>query len=472
MRKIVTLTTIPPRGLSVLETIKSIKQNTIKPDAIYVNLPNYLPRFQDQTFDPSLKSSLEDLGVIVNECEDFKTLTKFLPTLKNETEDDTLFIVIDDDGVYSPRFIEGLINGYKEFNCAVGYSGIAYPDYVIEKYGRIGYLLFQEHGQESHIMEASFGVAFKRGWISNLNIQPPNLYDDFIIGLYLDEIGIKKRVINYDYIGRRGDDWSSIVNFINQDENAISYGKSSIEKYYDAIHETKDYIKKVSLKTHTTFVKTTDGSNFNITVFDDDLYITERCDQHYEWEFWMRDIVKQVYRSGDILDIGGNIGTSSLMFSDFGPVHVFEPVPMFCNVIEKNINNNYTKHPINLHRYGLYSKDTTQKVYLPKSMDGKYNFGCSSMILDSCVNEDYYVECNFKKLDDVYDGNVSLIKIDTEGSELDILKGCYNTIKRCKPVVIFENHDKTKNMEFCNFFKQFGYSRIQNIVTESDFIVI
>ena len=246
MRVIVTLTTIPPRGLSILETIKSIKLNTVKPDAIYVNLPRNVPRFPEMSYHPKLREKLTDLGVVVNPCEDMGTLTKSIPTLKHETNSDTLFIVVDDDGIYSERFIEGLVKGYNEFNCVVGYSGIAYPDFVKDIYGRVGYLLFQKHGDYAHILETSFGIAIKREWLSHI-IEPfphNGIYDDYIIAILFDRLNVKKRVINYDWIGRSGDDWSKIVKFINQDEHAISFGKSSIEKFYEKRLETLEYVNK------------------------------------------------------------------------------------------------------------------------------------------------------------------------------------------------------------------------------------
>lgn len=250
MRIIVTLTTIPPRGLSILETIKSIKNNTIKPDAIYVNLPKHVPRFPDQYYNIELKEKLSNYGVIINECDDMGTLTKSIPTLKHETDANTLFIIIDDDGIYSNRFIEGLVKGYNEFNCVVGYSGIAYPDFVKNIYGRVGYILFQNHGDYAHILETSFGIAIKREWLAYINepFEHNGIYDDYIIALLLDNINVKKRVINYDFIGRHGDDWSNIVKFINQDENAISFGKPSIEKFYEKQLETLDYVYKNVLR--------------------------------------------------------------------------------------------------------------------------------------------------------------------------------------------------------------------------------
>ena len=48
----------------------------------------------------------------------------------------------------------------------------------------------------------------------------------------------------------------------------------------------------------------------------------------------MRETVKNLYKPGtDLLDIGGNIGYNALMFSDYGPVHSYEPV--FHSIIEK-----------------------------------------------------------------------------------------------------------------------------------------
>ena len=57
MRVVVTLTTIPTREDSVIRTIKSIQAGTFKPDVIYVNLPEWYPRFECAP-DPNLKTKL------------------------------------------------------------------------------------------------------------------------------------------------------------------------------------------------------------------------------------------------------------------------------------------------------------------------------------------------------------------------------------------------------------------------------
>ena len=63
-----------------------------------------------------------------------------------------------------------------------------------------------------------------------------------------------------------------------------------------------------------------------------------------------------------------------------------------------------------------------------------------------------------------------LIKIDTEGAEPLVLMGAQETIKKFKPVIIFENNYKKLNEDYIKIFdvsknsfdilKYFGYSKI------------
>ena len=93
---------------------------------------------------------------------------------------------------------------------------------------------------------------------------------------------------------------------------------------------------------------------FTVSVIDNDQYIAGCLRRGQEWDGWMRHDLPFLYEPGtDILDIGGNIGWNALMFSDYGPVHTFEP--LFHEVITKNISqnllqNSVTIHPLACHR--------------------------------------------------------------------------------------------------------------------------
>jgi len=48
------------------------------------------------------------------------------------------------------------------------------------------------------------------------------------------------------------------------------------------------------------------------------------------------------------------------------------------------------------------------------------------------------VSCMTDTLDNIYTGVPSIIKIDAEGAELDVLRGGLNTLKKHKPVLLIE----------------------------------
>ena len=240
MRVVVTLSTIPYREKSVVDTIISIKNGTLVPDAIYVNVPTWYPNF-NRAPDPNLKTQLENAGAIVNSCKDYGTFTKFIPTLEIEKDPDTLIIIIDDDNVYSPHFVAGLVKGYEDFKCPVGYSGISYPESVIQLFGVLKYHLFIGHGMPTEMLECAFGYAFTVADIQGFHdIQPMNMSikffyfsDDYVLSRFFKE----KKVVFYDVIGRCGDDCSSICTqntFLPDDYFRLSKDENNLLNFFKA----------------------------------------------------------------------------------------------------------------------------------------------------------------------------------------------------------------------------------------------
>jgi len=195
---------------------------------------------------------------------------------------------------------------------------------------------------------------------------------------------------------------------------------------------------------------------WKIKSVNNDEYIGPWLKNGIEWENWMRQDIQFAYRKGtDILDIGGNIGCNALMFSDYGPVHTFEP--FLFNVLEENVKNNNTDHPITVHNYGLSSKKTQGSLYLPKCRNGLYNYGACSLKPDFEHNHsNVCISINLEKLDDVYTGVPSILKIDVEGNELEVLEGAIRIIDTYKPAMIIEIHDLSTS-KIPDFLKNFGY---------------
>ncbi|HET6527415.1 MAG TPA: FkbM family methyltransferase, partial [Balneolaceae bacterium] len=64
-------------------------------------------------------------------------------------------------------------------------------------------------------------------------------------------------------------------------------------------------------------------------------------------------------------------------------------------------------------------------------------------------------------------GKRTVIKIDTEGNELAVLRGALKVLQEIKPVVIFESWDDSNRLELLRFLKEQSYE-IYNIPWQPD----
>ena len=201
------------------------------------------------------------------------------------------------------------------------------------------------------------------------------------------------------------------------------------------------------------------NGRYNVYVIKDDEYIGPCIARGYEWDGWMRADIQKCYKEGtDIIDIGANIGYNTLMFSDYGPVHTFEPV--YYEIVNANIKSNKLKNDVFLYAHALSNVNMDTTMYIPQKgcqSDTKINYGGTSLNkhTDDFGNTSINVTC--KILDDVYNGVPSLIKIDVEGHELQVLDGAKETIKKHMPSIFVEIHDFGEDNEVHKYLKSFGY---------------
>jgi FkbM family methyltransferase len=197
---------------------------------------------------------------------------------------------------------------------------------------------------------------------------------------------------------------------------------------------------------------------YNVFVIKDDEYITKTISRGFEWDGWMRnDIVEHYKEDTDIIDIGANIGYNTLMFSDYGPVYSFEPV--YHHIVGLNIKNNILKNKVEVFPYALSNEKKASEIFIPNrgcQSNTYINYGWTGFTLP----EDWRggsVEVTCEKLDDVYSGVTSFIKIDVEGHELQVLEGAKETIKKHMPIILIELHEFNDSMEEHVFLKDLGY---------------
>jgi len=159
------------------------------------------------------------------------------------------------------------------------------------------------------------------------------------------------------------------------------------------------------------------------------------------WEEWMFKYIQENYlENTNMIDLGGNIGTTTLLMSevlsDNCNVFTFEPVYhdiLFKNILDNNLNNKVVIYP-----YGVGNEIKSLKIK-PVNLSDNINFGGLDLMIN-LENDCDSVKINIVPLDYFNFENVSLIKIDVENMEIEVLEGCINLIKKCKPTIIIECH--------------------------------
>lgn len=198
---------------------------------------------------------------------------------------------------------------------------------------------------------------------------------------------------------------------------------------------------------------------FKVDILADDQYIGACLSRGHEWDAWMRQDLPHLVKPGtDILDIGGNIGWNALMFSDYGPVHTFEP--LYHPIAQKNVDQNMTTWPITVHPYGLSSSEATVPIYQERhNSESTCNYGGTTLVPHDVSGYDRVADIQVKRLDDAYAGTPCLIKIDVENHELEVLKGAAQTIRQHLPHMYVEIFDFDDG-PVPKFLKELGYTQV------------
>jgi len=156
------------------------------------------------------------------------------------------------------------------------------------------------------------------------------------------------------------------------------------------------------------------------------------------------------------LDVGANIGNHSVFFSKyFNKVISFEPQKEVFEVLKLNTSK---KNNIVINNFGLSEFD--QKNVIIKVPKTKRGMGSTSFNLNDF---DYYEEkIDLKNYDSLNNKEISLIKIDVEGSELNVIKGMVKSIKTYKPIICFEYNPfeggNKRNNSIINVLEKLDYN--------------
>jgi len=174
---------------------------------------------------------------------------------------------------------------------------------------------------------------------------------------------------------------------------------------------------------------------------------------------------KYVKKFNVAIDAGANIGLQSVRLAQkFEHVHSFEPTSVNHDCLISNTKN-FTN--IQLYKLGLGEQEEHAVIKIP--VEAK-NCGAFS-IVDFNNYENAILEEQIKiSTLDQFNILPDLIKIDTQGFELFILRGAKNTLKN-KPVLLLECEKKQEKQLIGEYLTPLGYDIVETVRKDSIWIV-
>jgi len=176
----------------------------------------------------------------------------------------------------------------------------------------------------------------------------------------------------------------------------------------------------------------------------------------------LSNLCKIITPGSTVIDIGAHTGNMSVAYSLFATkVISFEPNPAVFEVLEKNSQIHTNIIPFN---YAI--SDEEGPLTFHYSDNGFCNGGFATRtqsgigVTGHRVPIDVYGVNLEKFIQDIEIGNVSLIKIDAEGHDKDILKTVTGLISKHRPVIITEIYNGLHQFEIedlLNTIHSLGY---------------
>jgi len=220
----VSLSSIPSRFDSVIEVVKSLNEQTLKPSKIFLNIPYNYKRFPDaKDINLDIFKDIKNDNFEINRCEDYGPGTKLLGSI-NSLKNFDFVILVDDDHYYHPRMCE-IFNKRFNLNKERAYSFFTLKIYdLIMGQGADGFLINTNH------LDGILDFYNKHV----RNYKNCFLNDDFWISMYLNKFK-KKQVISLEDITIKEINQKYVYEKINFSE--------PLYKIYNKIFTRRNYAK-------------------------------------------------------------------------------------------------------------------------------------------------------------------------------------------------------------------------------------
>jgi FkbM family methyltransferase len=140
-----------------------------------------------------------------------------------------------------------------------------------------------------------------------------------------------------------------------------------------------------------------------------------------------------------VLDVGANTGLFSLLAARRSPtvaVHAVEPVPRVFDMLQANVARNHLAN-LSCHRLALSDREGSVAMYVPKeeipvmaSLLPQWRPGSDRIDVEAQTLDRFAADLGIRHVD--------VLKVDTEGTEHDVLAGAAGILSADRPFVVCE----------------------------------
>lgn len=461
--KLVVSLTSYKRRFSVLPlTLRCLLKQSVRPDHLILWIA-----YADKEFLTKDILDLQFYGLEIKFCEDIRSYKKIIPTLRDYS--DAFIVTADDDLFYDKDWLKKLISNWDGNEKTI----VAWRAHQILLNDKNLPTSYKNWGWNSVSTTESSDLLFPTSGAGTL-YPPFSFHTDVInVNKFLklapdaDDVwlywmhhinGSKCKVVgeNFPLITWPGSQEEALfLKNLHQGENDVII-KKMIDSYGFFTSKTVDF--EVDHKYNHVIKHNMVEIIFHLPNIEDHIQkIIKNSGNFYEIDM-LQDIAKRTPKGSSIIDVGANIGNHSIyfgMFCDAGKVISFEPQPFVFDILSKNIKLNDLENKVRVFQLGIGSEQGHANLQV---VDSK-NLGMTKLSSDSkgkveIVTLDDFFENNFE-ID-----NVSVLKIDVEGMEIEVLKGAIKTIIKYKPFIYAEAGDHESYVKLDEFLSSYGYIKI------------
>lgn len=183
------------------------------------------------------------------------------------------------------------------------------------------------------------------------------------------------------------------------------------------------------------------------------LYAPKFIEKIYELDV-IKHLINLIPSGGVFLDVGAHIGFYSIgLAKNFKKIIAFEPSPFQYKYLIRNISENNLKNIEPIDKVVSSSPGNMIELFITGRSGGTNTVEKS--LVDNPMKK---ISVETISIDSMNLEDLTLLKIDVEGHEIEALHGALITIKNYKPIIICEVWDNKKSRQaFNEIMKELNY---------------